>query len=1044
MEINKLTVEFLRAGPRHNQLLSPLTPYLAVCGDWPAGIVNVPFEQAVFERQREDLRYGVSADQNTTERRLGVLDQTGVQMAQMLAAVPGVAGAINSQANSSEILHLRIVISASELAALPFELSKLPIGGGSGEWLQIRANQPVCLTRHNRSVSSEKVKWPTRPRILYIAGPDVPAEEHERVLKTVLEPWTDKGAGIDEWLTILREPSIAEIEAVTSNAEYTHVHILAHGAPFKDSQGSFGVNLKADVVVSGRELAQALTSVNDKIHIPTVITMATCQSAEEPAPVHPAASVAHELHEAGIPLVVASQFPLSVKGSLPFVETFYQDQLWGTHPLISLYKIRLALYANGGRQFHDWASIIAYEALPSNIDDQLHELEYRQKKRVLEGSLTRLERACERLELRDQDQYEALNKELEIAHAKLPQVGPYEAECHGLRAASWKRRAQVEFLRANAPNCYRYLESALTDYQKGTDAFLVGGEKPVQRVATLHWLLCQVLSLECVLGKPFSLRPWMAAVFSVEAELSDSSRGSMWGHGTLSELYLIRLADPKMTPAARQHFAEKAMKHAKLVVHFNPLLSDQVQSARRQFERYLRWWSHAAFVKMLEPFRVPDKNHWRVENGLVDTAGRIIEILGGGMPFTRTTAPPPKPPDLPEAPIAAPPLLPSTRPIAVRTPAGAIFDIEMMPAENGDCLWIEYGDAASPHRVVIDCGAKSAAKLLYDKTDKIKGKRSFDLFVLTHIDSDHISGVPAFFAKLPPATSFEEIWFNGWRQLPKDKLGVRQAEEFSTILETPEFRPHWNRSFGSSQGIPHAVEVDGSGPRSFTLAGGMTVTILSPGHAQLENLAGKWLEGLKELHPEETNFLGRSGSPPAPIEDFEKFDVEALAATQTPPDPSVANGSSIALLLEYAGAAALVTGDAYPQVVTASIQQLMKQRGKPAAKLRLDALKLAHHGSKNGLSTQLLAAIECPKYLISTNGAKFYHPDRESIAKVILNGGAKPTLCFNYVSQFNEIWGNPILTKRFAHRTVYPAPKESGLRVALAKERPPRARSVRV
>ena len=519
MEINKLTVEFLRAGPRHNQLLSPLTPYLAVCGDWPAGVVNAPFEQAVFERQREDLRYGVTSDQSTTERRLGVLDQTGIQMAQMLAAVPGVAGAINSLANSSEILHLRIVISASELASLPFELSKLPIGGGSGEWLQIRANQPVCLTRHNRSVSSEAVKWPTRPRILYISGPDVPAKDHEAALKEALDPWTDKGAQIADWLTVCTEPTIDQIEKLSASHEYTHVHILAHGAEFQGCQGSFGVNLKAGVVVSGRELAQALTSVNDRIHIPTVVTLATCQSAQEPSPIHPSASVAHELHEAGIPLVVASQFPLSIKGALPFVETFYHDQLWGIHPLISLYKIRLALYANGGRQFHDWASLIAYEALPSNIADQLHELTYWQTKRVLEGSLTRLEKACEGPI--GPSQYEALDKELEIAHAKLPQVGPYEAECLGLRAASWKRRAQVEFERARsvesasgATRCYRFLESALTDYQKGTEAFLVTGEKAIQREATLHWLLCQVLSLECVLGKPFRLGPWMAAVFS--------------------------------------------------------------------------------------------------------------------------------------------------------------------------------------------------------------------------------------------------------------------------------------------------------------------------------------------------------------------------------------------------------------------------------------------------------------------------------------------------------------------------------------------------
>ena len=45
-EIRRVSVELLRHGPRHNQLLSPLTPYLAVCGDFPGGVVHAPYEQA--------------------------------------------------------------------------------------------------------------------------------------------------------------------------------------------------------------------------------------------------------------------------------------------------------------------------------------------------------------------------------------------------------------------------------------------------------------------------------------------------------------------------------------------------------------------------------------------------------------------------------------------------------------------------------------------------------------------------------------------------------------------------------------------------------------------------------------------------------------------------------------------------------------------------------------------------------------------------------------------------------------------------------------
>ena len=57
IEIRTVTAEFLRSGPPHNQLLSPLTQYLAVCGDAGAGVVTVPYEHAAFERQLKELRY---------------------------------------------------------------------------------------------------------------------------------------------------------------------------------------------------------------------------------------------------------------------------------------------------------------------------------------------------------------------------------------------------------------------------------------------------------------------------------------------------------------------------------------------------------------------------------------------------------------------------------------------------------------------------------------------------------------------------------------------------------------------------------------------------------------------------------------------------------------------------------------------------------------------------------------------------------------------------------------------------------------------------
>ena len=43
-----IQLEILRHGPPHNQLLSPLTEYLALCENHPAVTVRLPFEHADF------------------------------------------------------------------------------------------------------------------------------------------------------------------------------------------------------------------------------------------------------------------------------------------------------------------------------------------------------------------------------------------------------------------------------------------------------------------------------------------------------------------------------------------------------------------------------------------------------------------------------------------------------------------------------------------------------------------------------------------------------------------------------------------------------------------------------------------------------------------------------------------------------------------------------------------------------------------------------------------------------------------------------------
>ena len=66
----------------------------------------------------------------------------------------------------------------------------------------------------------------------------------------------------------------------------------------------------------------------------------------------------------------------------------------------------------------------------------------------------------------------------------------------------------------------------------------------------------------------------------------------------------------------------------------------------------------------------------------------------------------------------------------------------MLPAEHGDAIWIEYGPPAKPYRILIDgSGPINAYAALHQHLKKATSRRKdVDLFVITHIDTDHIDG----------------------------------------------------------------------------------------------------------------------------------------------------------------------------------------------------------------------------------------------------------------------------------------------------------------
>lgn len=356
-----------------------------------------------------------------------------------------------------------------------------------------------------------------------------------------------------------------------------------------------------------------------------------------------------------------------------------------------------------------------------------------------------------------------------------------------------------------------------------------------------------------------------------------------------------------------------------------------------------------------------------------------------------------------------------------------MLSIEMLPAQHGDCLWIEYGAPDRPRRVLVDCGLKATYRSL---ARRLRNRRDifFELLVLTHVDADHILGGIPLLQELEP-DRFGDVWFNGRRHLPfpKDVLGALHGEIFSALLVDRGFP--WNRAWNGGAVV---VPEEGPLPR-LTLSGGLALTLLSPTPERLAALRAVWDRELEKenLTPgstedalralEERPRLQADALGPA-------LDLRALAESPYVPDTGAPNGSSIALLAEHEGKAVLLAGDAFAPDLERSIRRLLRERGE--RRLRLDAFKLSHHGSRGNTSPDLLDVVDCRTFLVSTSGSYFNHPHRETIARIVIS---RPDvrLCFNYRSDETALWDDRDLQREHGYRAAYPEPGTEGYRLGV-------------
>lgn len=632
MSVSSINLEFLREGPPHGQLLSPLTRYLVTMGTHPSASMTLPFEQMSFDQLIRDLRYQTDSLTDADRRRL-VLETTGRSIAHALSQVPGLTSSLSAGERSS-LLHMRLVLSASELATIPWELSKDPSSPelSSENWLVLQSRTPTVLTRHVRSISTLDTKWNRKPRVLFAysnAGGTVPHGKHRKALEEALAPWAFTqaqhagGRALDDLLTVVKDASYAKIARETAQAHFTHVHILAHGGVEKNTAyQAFGLALHDDDesssdIVAGQRFIQALrrTDATGASHVPTVVTIAGCDSGNVGSLVRTGASFAHALHEGGVPFVVASQFPLSIGGSVRIVERLYEDLLWAHHPLWSIHRIRTGLFGHQSNENHDWATLVVYEALPADFEEQREAFQYRQHKAALDAALDELDAT---LKESTQTTLETIDARITHAQQGLPRQGRFAAESQGLIAASYKRMAEGDFHKrrdettssttADVDRCIEHLKLSRKGYHDAMRVFIDDCGTAVQQIASFHWLGTQAYSLDFVLGESEVPGLWETVnlIATMHLERARDDEAKAWSYGTLLELALLRAGSCGDEDEAAEYEAECDRKLGALLKLYPNETEFPHYSTKRQLNRYPTWWADADFIAALRRHRLVD------------------------------------------------------------------------------------------------------------------------------------------------------------------------------------------------------------------------------------------------------------------------------------------------------------------------------------------------------------------------------------------------------------------------------------------------------
>jgi len=371
------------------------------------------------------------------------------------------------------------------------------------------------------------------------------------------------------------------------------------------------------------------------------------------------------------------------------------------------------------------------------------------------------------------------------------------------------------------------------------------------------------------------------------------------------------------------------------------------------------------------------------------------------------------------------------------------FTLEMLSAEHGDCLLISARGGSISTNIVVDCGpAGTYQRALRAKLQALASAgEAIDLLVVTHVDNDHIQGAIEFLeengtASSPRIIEVREVWHNSYRHLPTGQGGVPTADQTSRVRAQCQWvKPNSQGLVGAKEGSSLALLLQhfgynwngafGGGPvvsgRS-TSVGNLLIQVLSPSEDELEKLLYWWRKELVQMGvgydaiaslefetPFELRLCQRPEPEPEPARDISfSGSTEVPAENTFKPDKSKVNGSSIVLLVEFAGIKLLLLGD--------SPTGDLDKRWPISLPIAVRAVKVSHHGSRSNTAPSFLGQVKAQQFLISANG-KNGHPHLDSLLRIV-SSQPECQLIFNYDTRQSQFLSSKEVIEKFKHSTI--------------------------